>query len=439
MGPRVVQETAVALLSGGSDKPYVYGLATALFSKGAILDLIGSDELDFPEFHNEPRVNFLNLRGDQRPDASVLRKILRIFTYYIRLIRYARTARPKIFHILWNNKFQFFDRTLLMAYYRCLNKAIILTVHNVNAGKRDREDTLFNRLTLRIQYRLADHIFVHTERMKLEMIREYGVPGSQVSVIPFGINNAVPNTSLTLIEAKQQLGLKMGEKAILFFGNLAPYKGIEYLIAAFRKILARSDEYRLIIAGSPDIHQQYWRRARESVREDVQHGRVLLRDEFISDEEAEIYFKAADILVLPYRHVYQSGVLFLGYSFGLPAVAADVGSLKDEIVEGQTGFVCRPEDVDDLARAIERYFNSSLYAQLDSKRVQIRDYATERHSWDLVSQVTMSVYANFLGSGSRKQDVSTASLSLKTFPAKSVEQSADLEYWNQTGAQNGKL
>src|SRR5208337_1565687 len=102
--------------------------------------------------------------------------------------------------------------------------------------------------------------------------------------------------------------------------------------------------------------------------EDVQRQRVLLRADFIPDEETEVYFKAADVLVLPYRHIYQSGVLFLGYSFGLPVVAADVGSLKDDIVEGNTGFVFRPEDPVDLARTIQRYFASDLFADLKSRR-----------------------------------------------------------------------
>jgi glycosyltransferase involved in cell wall biosynthesis len=155
----------------------------------------------------------------------------------------------------------------------------------------------------------------------------------------------------------------------------------------------RRDEYRLVIAGSPDIYDKYWRPIREEIRTNLQQGRVLLKDEFIADEETEVYFKAADVLILPYRHVYQSGVLFLGHSFGLPVIAADVGSLKDDIVEGQTGFLFHPEDPDDLARAIERYFASDLYAQLASRRAQIRGYATARHSWDVVSDITTKVYA----------------------------------------------
>jgi glycosyltransferase involved in cell wall biosynthesis len=389
----LIGNPAVAVLTGGSDRPYVFGLTTSLTSKGVALDLIGSDELDTPEFHNQPRVNFFNLRGDQRPGAGFARKVLRVLTYYARLIGYAATAKPRIFHILWNNKFEAFDRTLLMLYYKILGKRIVLTAHNVNTRKRDSKDTRLNRLTLGIQYRLADHIFVHTEKMKLELVDGFGARGRRVTVIPFGINNSVPNTRLTPAEAKQRLGIATDDKTILFFGRIKPYKGLEYLIAAFHKILAQHKDYRMVIVGRPFDCESYWAGISQSICEDVEKGRVVLRKDFIPDEETEVYFKAADVLVLPYLDIFQSGVLFLGHSFGLPVLAADVGSLKDDIVEGETGFVFRPEDPVDLARAIEEYFGSDLYRELNSRRLPIRDYARTRHSWDVVSEMTMNVYA----------------------------------------------
>lgn len=389
-------EIAVALLTGGGDRPYAYGIATALISKGASLDLIGSDELDFPEFHGKPNVNFLNLRGDQSPNVPLPQKAFRVLRYYVRLIRYAATARPRIFHILWNNKFEFFDRTLLMLYYRLLGKKVALTLHNVNTARRDSRDSLLNRLTLRIQYRLAGHIFVHTNKMKHELAEEFHVPEAKVTVIPFGINNSLPITSLTREEARQRLGLRDGEKAILFFGNIAPYKGLEYLVGAFQQLRDRHPAYRLVITGRPKNCEEYWAGLQETIRKDVRSGRVLLRAEYVPDEDTEVYFKAADVLVLPYRYIYQSGVLFVGYNFGLPALAADVGSLKEEIVEGRTGFVFRPEDPVDLARAIEGYFASDLFAELSKRRAEIQDYAMRRYSWDVVSQLTVDVYARHL-------------------------------------------
>lgn len=416
-GCGVTPEIVVALLTGGGDKPYAFGMATELISKGAALDLIGSDDLDCQEFRGKPKVRFFNLRGDQKPDVGLVRKALRVLIYYVRLIRYAATAEPRIFHILWNNKFQTFDRTLLMLYYKVLGKRIVLTVHNVNASKRDSKDTLFNRFTLRIQYRFADHIFVHTEQMKSELLLEFGVQGARVSVIPFGINNAVPNTDLTSGGARQRLGIPNTDRTILFFGNIAPYKGLEYLIAALQHLWRHGGDYRLIIAGWPKNCERYWSTIQEAIREDVHKERILLREGYIPDDETEVYFKAADVLVLPYRRIYQSGVLFLGYSFGLPVLAADVGSLKDEIVEGETGFLFTSEDPIDSARAIESYFTSDLYRDLGTRRRQIRDYAEKQHSWDIVGQITMGVYADLLLQPSprkmRDYDSSKASLDVK--------------------------
>lgn len=396
--PRSAQAAPVevALLTGGDDRPYVYGLATALASKGVRVDVIGSDFLDCEEFHRGIGVNFLNLRGDQDPHASVLRKITRVSAYYARLLSYAATAKPRIFHILWNNKFQTVDRTLLMLYYKLMGKRIVFTAHNVNAARRDGKDTPLNRLTLRIQYLLADHIFVHNEKMKSELVRDFAIGASKISVIPLGINNSAPRTSLTPAEAKQRLGLRAGERAILFFGLIKPYKGLEYLTAAFQEILSRSSHYRLIIAGATGEFEDYWKQILESIRPDVGAGRVLAKPEFISEDETEVYFKAADVLVLPYRQIYESGVLFLGYSFGLPVLASHVGSLADEVVESKTGYLFRPEDSVDLARAIERYFASDLYANLNERRDEIKEHAARRHSWDTVAQVTVGVYARMV-------------------------------------------
>lgn len=76
-------DMAVALLTGGGDEPYAYGLGAGLMSKGVALDLIAGDELDRPEFRSKPGVNFLNLRGDQNPDASFVGKVLRVLLYYV--------------------------------------------------------------------------------------------------------------------------------------------------------------------------------------------------------------------------------------------------------------------------------------------------------------------------------------------------------------------
>jgi len=305
-------------------------------------------------------------------------------------------AQPVLFHILWNNKFEFFDRTLLMAYYKLMGKRLVFTAHNVNARKRDGNDSFLNRLSLRIQYYLSDHIFVHTGQMKSELLSDFGIKESKVSVIPFGINNTVPNTGLTTLEAKKQLGVTSADKTMLFFGNIAPYKGLEHLVAAFGQVLKRDRSYRLIIAGRPKGFKNYWKQIEEEITHRRISDRVIERIEYVPDEETELYFKAADVLVLPYTRIFQSGVLLLGYGFGLPVIASNVGSLREEIVEGKTGFVFKPQDSSDLVNTIAKYFESELFEHLESHRLEIKQQANERYSWSKVAAITTSVYSTLL-------------------------------------------
>ena len=388
----------IALLTGGGDKPYALGMAAALTSAGVYVDFIGSDDLRVPELLANPCVNFLNLRGDQREDASPLAKAARVLKYYARLIIYAAKAKPKLFHILWNNKFQVFDCTLLMLYYKLLGKRVVFTAHNVNAGKRDKNDSWLNRMSLKIQYALCDHIFVHTEGMKTEMRSEFGIPETKISVIPFGINNTVPNTNLSSLEAKRQLGIQKNDKVLLFFGNIAPYKGLEYLIASFESLLRKDRSYRLLVVGKPKGPESYWTAIRHTIATSGIADRVIDKIKYVPDEETELYFKGADVLILPYIHVFQSGVLFLGYSFGLPAIAADVGNLKEEIIEGKTGFVFKRKDSSDLADKIDKYFNADLFDNLDTRRLEIKAFANERYSWGKIAAITAVTYSRLLTS-----------------------------------------
>ncbi len=388
----------VALQTGGFDRPYAYGLAMALVAKGVRLDVIGSDYVDSPEMHNTPGLQFFNLWPPHPPNRTALGKLSRVLKHYARLIRYTAGAKPKIFHILWNSKIQLFDRTLLMLYYRVMGKKIALTAHNVNQGRRDGNDSLLNRLTLKLQYWLTDHIFVHTQKMKDELIAKFGVCDRAITVIRHPINDAFPDTDLTPAEAKRRLGLLNNEKAILCFGRIKPYKGIEHLLEAFQELAESDADYRLIIAGEAEKENEgYLNQIKQMISSEVERGQIILHAQFIPDGEMEQYLKAADVMVLPYNEIFQSGVLFLGYSFGLPVIATDVGSFREEIVEGRTGFLCRPGDPGDLAKAIETYFSCDLYRNLGRTRKEIRNHANIHHSWAAVAELTRNVYAKLAG------------------------------------------
>ena len=383
----------VGLLTGGSDKPYALGLAAALSSQDLKVDFIGSNELDCPQVHALAGLRFLNLRGDQRNDAGLARKVARIFAYYRRLVVYAALSDARVLHILWNNKFEIFDRTLLMMYYLLVGKRVVLTAHNVNAAERDARDTWLNRASLRVQYRLCDHVFVHTDAMMKQLVADFGVSPERVSVIPFGINDTIPTSGLTREEARERLGLLPTDKTLLFFGQIAPYKGLEYLVRAVGILAKGGDDVRVVVAGKIKRgHEGYWARIQQQIVDEGIDRLMIQRIQFIPDEEVEQYFKAADGVALPYVNIFQSGVPFLAFSFGLPVIATDVGSLKEDIVDA-TGLMCQPEDAEDLARVITRFFQSELHRDHEQRRERIRQVTAKKHSWAVVGELTKTVYA----------------------------------------------
>ena len=392
----------VAVLTGGGDRPYVFGLCPALATDSMLVDVIGSDALEGPELRGTPGLRFLNLQGDWPPRGSGRGRLARVLRFYRELVRYVVTSAPRLLHILWNHhdKLELFDRTVLMLFYKLAGKIVVVTAHNVNTRKRDRTDSWLNRWTLRVQYHLADHIFVHSRQAAAELAEDFAIPSDRITTIPFGVNSSAPLTELTPVEAKARLGLADDERVILFFGRIQPYKGLEYLVAAVEQLVSKGDaRYRLIVAGEPmKEHWASWRPIEDRLREGPLRERTILRASHIPDADAELYYKAADVAVLPYRAVYQSGILMLAYKFGLPVVATTVGSFSDVVVEGSTGFLCRPGDAEELVRALEKYFQSDLYRNLGEHRERIRRFSEARYSWRAIAQITQNVYRSLVSS-----------------------------------------
>jgi len=387
----------VALLTAGKDPHYALGLAPALADQGIEVEVVGDSEMaSFPGIRH-PNIRFFNLIGNQSSRDSRLAKVRRVLAYYARLIRFAITSDSTVFHILWPNKFVYFDRTLLNLYYIALGKKLVFTAHNVNTEDRDQRDSRFNRISLKIQYQLMRHVFVHTAEMKKALSVDYGIPMEKLTVLTFPVNNVTPRTCLTRADARTALNLAPQEKVILFFGNIAPYKGLDVLVRALPAVHSSLGKFRLLVVGGiKKGERDYFDHVNELIHELGVSDLVEQKIGYLDEDKVELYLKSADVLVLPYKRIFQSGVLFLSYSFGLPVVATDAGSLREEIIEGKTGFVCRSDDAANLAEQILRYFSSDLFANLDARRPWIINHANTNYSWERLAVKTREIYEGFV-------------------------------------------
>ena len=175
----------------------------------------------------------------------------------------------------------------------------------------------------------ADYVCVHGASAAALVIRELKVAESRVRIAhhPHWID-CYPNT-LTRAQSRTKLGLPANEFLYLFIGRCRPYKGLETLIEAFKRV---SQPARLLIAGSFSPPQYLEGIASLAKRT----PNVDLVPRSIPDEDMQLYLNAADCVVLPYRDVLTSGTALLALSFGRPVVAPDLGSIRDH-VDAQSG------------------------------------------------------------------------------------------------------
>jgi glycosyltransferase involved in cell wall biosynthesis len=150
-----------------------------------------------------------------------------------------------------------------------------------------------------------------------------------------------------------------GVGRILFFGFIRPYKGLDTLLRATRILLDDGYPVQLNVVGRPvgefDAYNALI--AKLSLGE---HVNLELR--WVSDYEAAQYFKLSNIVVLPYRdapEIDASGVLHLAAAARRVIVVTTVGGLGERVRDGTSGFVCRPDDPDDLARALRNALSLS--------------------------------------------------------------------------------
>lgn len=266
----------------------------------------------------------------------------------------------------------------------------VWTVHNLypHDGLENRAEWLVSAAAALA----ADEIVVHSPAARDLLTRELFVRRStSIHTIPHGNYIASYPNQLTQAAARARLGIDVDAPVFLFFGHLRGYKGLDHLIAAFKTLAA--EQAVLIIAGQPGLPETV-----DALQRDIgSDGRIRLRPAFVPTEEVQLYFNAADVVVLPYRQVLTSGGVVLAMSFGKACVAPRIGSIPD-VLDERGGFIYDARDPVALSSALERALHSrdelAAMGAYNRRRAQA-------WGWDVVGEATVGVYAAALGLRSR--------------------------------------
>ena len=185
-------------------------------------------------------------------------------------------------------------------------------------------------------------------------------------------------------EAIENLGLSSQFRYILFFGFIRDYKGLDLLIEAFADSRFRDLPVKLIIAGEyySDSQKYLDLIAAHHLADDV-----ILKNDFIPNEEVANYFCACDIIAQPYKTATQSGVTQIGFHFEKPMLVTNVGGLAEIILDGKIGFVTQPEKKE-IAEALFRFFSSDIAKSFEENIKGEK----KKYEWPAMYQNIMKLY-----------------------------------------------
>lgn len=205
---------------------------------------------------------------------------------------------------------------------------IAWTVHNV-LPHEDRDVELEAELRRGVAG-LAERIHVMSPRTKELTAPYFDIPDEKLMPVPHPAFHGVYPSWLSREQARRELGISPDSVVLLLMGRIKPYKGLTELLDSFDALCERDPgRYILLVAGPPDRDEET-KQFRERV---LTHPSALAALRKIPDDEMQLYLRASDLAVFPYRRSLNSGVLALSLTFGLPVLIRSDSGEADRIQE----------------------------------------------------------------------------------------------------------
>jgi len=348
--------------------PYDHALCAALARAGARVRLQTSSfaygPVPVPEGYERVERFYRRARG---PAGSRRRFAAKLAAHVPDMLRYRRAATAAdVVHFQW--------LTLQPLDVHLLPRArpVVLTAHDV-LPREPRPGQLGAQRRL---YERVDAVVVHSEHGRGRLVDALGVDPGKVHVVEHGAFE-----HLTRVPDARPLPPPLADveqPVVLCFGLMRSYKGIDVLLDAWRELdadaelwvvgMPRMDIAPLRAASPPGVRWVPW---------------------FVDDQDLGAYFERADVVVLPYREIDQSGVLFTALAFGSALVLSDVGGFGEVAAQGAATLVA-PGDAHALATELAR-----LLARPDERaalREGARRAAAGRYSWDRIARRHLDLY-----------------------------------------------
>jgi glycosyltransferase involved in cell wall biosynthesis len=254
----------------------------------------------------------------------------------------------------------------------------VMTAHYILPPRPSRRQVA----TARRVFGRMDAVVAHSGHSAARLRDQVGLPAERVRVIPHGAFDY-----LTRLPEEKPLPAELqGAEGpvILSFGLLRPYKGIENLLAAFRRVQGAE----LWIVGNPRMDVEPLRALAAEAG-----GRVRFVTRFVEDAEIPAIFRRADLLALPYLDAEHSGVLYTGLAFGKPLLLSAVGGFPEVAATGAARLVAPGDDAELATALAELVGDEAARAELAAAA---RRAAAGPFSWEHAARLTLDLYRDLI-------------------------------------------
>lgn len=328
-------------------------------------------------------ISYDYFKGTTNKNRNKLNKAKTYFNAWRKINKLCKSQKIDVLHVQW------FILSPVDYFYinkiKKLGVKVVVTVHDILPFDEKFYDYKYHEKI----YNLADHIIVQAKPNIDRINNLFKGISTKVVYIPHG--NFIEDVNIIpKEEARKLLNLNNDKKIILFFGQIKKVKGLDVLIKAFNELIKEdNDNIMLLIAGKVwgDDFANY-----EKLIEEIDKTKIRCDIKYIPDEEIGWYYCASDINVLPYREVYQSGVVHLAYGYEKVVIATKVGSFPEVILDGETGVLVESDNYIELKNVIKELISDN--EKIINMGRKGKKYIEENFSWDNIVEEIKHLYKN---------------------------------------------
>ena len=366
---------------GGMDY-YDFGLCKGLSEAGVDVTLYTCDETSWRSEAFKTEIPYRDVFGK----APAWLRGIRHLRGSVRALLGARLGGTRLshFHFFHVGPLELFS--VLLA--RSLGMKVVVTAHDVQPFV----ESLSVPWMAAGAYRMSTRVISQSRTAEEELATLLGVPGTRIDVIPHGSYLPFISEVPTQEAARARLGLPEGAKVLLFFGQVKEVKGLDLLVRAMPQVLREHPEAVLLVAGR--VWKDDFRRYRKQIEALGISENCVLHIRFIPDADVAAYYTAADVVVLPYRRIYQSGVLLMAMSYGKPVVASDLPGMTEVVSHGANGYLFAAGDVGSLAGTLVDVLGDTGGLRRVGERALL--HVQEHHDWGRIGASTAACYRSTL-------------------------------------------